>query len=89
MRGVLIVGAGRKKKKNAPVRMINIGLRSHQVLLPRFVRQVSADLVAVFLRLEERDEVDAGPHLFTTEFTAKEEKKKRRWEFGRWLALHL
>lgn len=49
--------------------MINLGVLAHQLLLARLVGQVAADLVAVLLGLEQRDQVDAAPHLFAGKFT--------------------
>lgn len=57
------------KKCSVPVRVVHLGLGAQQRLLARLVRVVSPDLVAVFLGLEERDEVDARPHLFSCELT--------------------
>lgn len=45
--------------------MVDLGVVTQQLLLALLVGQVSSHLVAVLFGLEEGDEVDASPHLFT------------------------
>lgn len=50
--------------------MVDLGVVAQQLLLALLVGQVSSHLVAVLFGLEEGNEVDAGPHLFTGELAA-------------------
>ena len=61
----------REGERNAPVRVIHLDVLAEQFLLARLVGQVAADVVAVLFGLEERDQVDAGPHLFAGEFARR------------------
>lgn len=53
---------------HVPVTVICAALCTKQLLLSREVGVVPAHLVAVFLGLQHRCQVDAAPHLFTGEF---------------------
>jgi hypothetical protein len=54
---------------NIPVGVVDLGIGAEKLLLARLVGVVPTDLVAVFLSLEERSEVQTGPHLLTGELT--------------------
>jgi hypothetical protein len=56
-----------KRRRSVPIRVVNSHVFPQKLLLSRLVRQVPPDLVAVLLGLEERDEVDARPHLLAGE----------------------
>lgn len=58
----------RKRRPHVPIRVVHLEVLARQRLLARLVRQVAAHEVAVLFGLEERDEVDAAPHLFAGEF---------------------
>lgn len=51
--------------------MINPDVLAHQLLLPRLVGQVPPHLVTVLFRLQERNQVDAGPHLLAGELAVE------------------
>lgn len=53
---------------HAPVGVVNLGVVAQKLLLALLVGQVSSDLITVLFGLEEGNEVDASPHLFTAEF---------------------
>lgn len=52
--------------------MVNTSIVTEKLLLALLIGEMSTDLIAVFLGLKERDEVDASPHLFTGEFAVGE-----------------
>jgi hypothetical protein len=57
-----------KKKGGRPVRVVNLCVLAHQLLLAGLVGKISPDLVPVLLRLQDGDEIDSRPDLFATEF---------------------
>lgn len=61
-----------------PLRVVDLGVLAKQLLLAALVGPEASDLVSVFLGLQERNQVDAGPHLFAGELTVLE---------GEWLAV--
>ncbi|KAI0845379.1 hypothetical protein F5Y00DRAFT_246443 [Daldinia vernicosa] len=68
----LLGHARRRNSKRRPhvlSRIINLHILAQQLLLARLVGEVSAHEVAVFLGLEQGDQVDARPHLFAGELT--------------------
>ena len=69
--------------ENAPVRVIHLDVLAEQFLLARLVGQVAADVIAVLFGLEERDQVDAGPHLFAGEFAKEGISMVGGWVMGR------
>jgi hypothetical protein len=50
-----------------PIRVVDLALRTQELLLTGLVGKVSADLVTVFLSLEQRDQVKSGPDLLAGE----------------------
>lgn len=58
-------GHWRRGGPNIPVRVVDLDVGTEKLLLASLVGVVSADLVTVFLGLEERSEVVTGPHLLT------------------------
>lgn len=67
-----------KQKQNTPVRIIDLHVLAQQLLLPGLVGQVPPDKVAVLLGLEERDQVDAAPHLLAGEFAFTRSWRRRQ-----------
>jgi hypothetical protein len=79
LQGIIAVGGPRRSErererenKNAPVRVVDLGVVAHQLLLARLVGQIPAHLVAVLLGLQKRDEVDAGPDLLAAQLAVGE-----------------
>lgn len=58
-----------KRGLDEAVRVVHLEVLALEFFFARLVGQVPADLVAVFFGLEEGNQVDAGPHFFTAEFT--------------------
>lgn len=52
-----------------PIRIVYFGIGSKQLLLSCFVCEVTSCLISVFLSLEEWNEVDSRPNLFSGKFT--------------------
>ena len=53
--------------QHIPVTVISTRCRPQQLLLPGQICKMSPRLIAVFLRLQQRGEVDPGPHLLAGE----------------------
>lgn len=53
---------------HVPVGVVHLGILAEQLLLTSLISPVSSDLIAVFFRLQEGNQVDAGPHLLAGEF---------------------
>jgi hypothetical protein len=62
------------KEKKVPVTVVNLCLCTKQLLLTSLVGKVTTDLITVFFCLQHRDQVDARPHLFASEFAVWESK---------------
>lgn len=56
-----------ESRTNEAIGIVDFALRTQKLLLTSLVREVSADLVTVFLSLEQRDQVQAGPDLLAGE----------------------
>jgi hypothetical protein len=52
-----------------PLRIVDLALRAEELLLTGLVGIVTADLVAVFFGLEERENMETAPDLFAGKFT--------------------
>lgn len=64
-------GSNCKSRTDISVRVVSLdGLVSEQLLLALDVSQVATDEIAVLFGLEGGDQVDAGPHLLTREFSS-------------------
>lgn len=61
----------RKKgtSKTSPIRMINLRLPTHQLLLPRLISPRPPHQIPILLRLKHRYQMDARPHLLPRELT--------------------
>ena len=59
------------RRPDIPVPVVDLEVLPHELPLPRLVGQVSPDLVAVLLGLQQGDEVDAGPHLLAGVLAAR------------------
>lgn len=57
-----------KRRPNKAIRVVHLEVLAHELLLARLVGQVPPDLVAIFFGLEQRNQVNTGPHFFAAHF---------------------
>jgi hypothetical protein len=50
---------------NIPVRVVDLGIGAEELVGASLIGKLTTDLVAVLLGLEERSDMDTGPHLLT------------------------
>ncbi len=62
-------GAGGGGRENPPITVVHLNVRAEQLALARLVGPIAPHLVAILLRLQQRRQVDARPHLLAPEFT--------------------
>lgn len=60
---------------DVPVGVVDLLLTAEELHLAGLVGEVTTNLVAVLLSLEERSQVHAGPHLLTGEFPIADKKR--------------
>lgn len=60
---------GKRKIPSSPIRVVNLRLPTHELLLPRLVGPSPPHQVPVLLRLKHGYQIYARPHLFPSEFT--------------------